>query len=35
MAGGFTGRVVGLRALDGIVDVSEVRYTPLLSGGTA
>lgn len=29
VAGGFTGRVVGLRALDGVVDVTEVRYAPL------
>jgi xylan 1,4-beta-xylosidase len=29
VAGGFTGRVVGLRALDGVVDVAEVRYAPL------
>ncbi|PUB24779.1 glycosyl hydrolase family 43 [Promicromonospora sp. AC04] len=29
VAGGFTGRVVGLRSLDGVVDVAEVRYTPL------
>lgn len=29
VAGGFTGRVVGLRALDGAVDVAEVRYVPL------
>ena len=29
VAGGFTGRVVGLRALVGVVDVAEVRYTPL------
>jgi hypothetical protein len=35
VAGGFTGRVVGLRALDGVVEVSEVRYTPLASGGAA
>jgi xylan 1,4-beta-xylosidase len=29
VAGGFTGRVVGLRALDGVVDITEVRYAPL------
>lgn len=29
VAGGFTGRVVGLRVLDGVVDVTEVRYAPL------
>jgi xylan 1,4-beta-xylosidase len=29
VAAGFTGRVVGLRALDGVVDVTEVRYAPL------
>ena len=29
VVGGFTGRVVGLRALDGVIDVTEVRYTPL------
>jgi hypothetical protein len=29
VAGGFTGRVVGLRALDGVVGVAEVRYAPL------
>lgn len=29
VAGGFTGRVAGLRALAGVVDVAEVRYAPL------
>lgn len=29
VAAGFTGRVVGLRAIDGVVDVAEVRYAPL------
>lgn len=28
VAGGFTGRVVGLRALSGVVDVTGVRYAP-------
>ncbi|WP_285105997.1 glycoside hydrolase family 43 protein [Promicromonospora sp. MEB111] len=34
VAGGFTGRVVGLRALDGTVDVSEVRYTQFTRDST-